>query len=59
MQIDLNALADFVSETLDYSPEYEDDAFAFSLDGIRFYCERKRSFFRLEGAGQVLELPRY
>ncbi len=58
MQIDLNALATFVETTLDYSPDFEDDQFAFSFDGARIFCTRKRSYFVLEVQGQKLELPR-
>lgn len=58
MQIDLNALADFVDTTLDYSPEFEDDAFAFTFQGERVYCERKRTFFRLVVEGSTVEMPR-
>ena len=58
MQIDLTALADFVDTTLDYSPDFEDDAFAFDFGGQRIYCERKRTFFRLVVQGTTLEMPR-
>lgn len=58
MQIDLNALAQFVEATLDYSPDFEDDQFAFTFQGARIYCERHRFWFMLEVAGEVLEMPR-
>lgn len=58
MQIDLNALVLFAEATLDCSPDYEDDAFAFDFQGERIYCERHRYCFKMELAGQVLELPR-
>lgn len=58
MQIDLNALANYVEVTLDYSPDFEDDAFAFTFQDARIYCERKRNHFALEVQGQKLELPR-
>ncbi|OJY60950.1 MAG: hypothetical protein BGP16_00995 [Sphingobium sp. 66-54] len=58
MLIDLNALADFVETTLDYSPEYEDDAFAFDFEGARIYCERKRHCFDLYVGKDCLQLPR-
>jgi hypothetical protein len=58
MQIDLNALAYFVETTLDCSPEFEDDQFAFSFQEARIFCTRKCSHFVLEVQGQKLELPR-
>lgn len=59
MQIDLAALANYVENTLDCSPEYEEDAFAFSFEGHRVYCERHRSYFKLEIADEHLQLPRF
>ena len=58
MQIDLNALVHFVESTLDYSPDFEDDEFAFSFAGERVYCERHRYCFKLEIGREVFELPR-
>lgn len=58
MQIDLNALTNFVEETLDCSPDYEEDCFCFDFHGRRVYCERHRFSFKLEIEGEVLELPR-
>jgi len=58
MQIELNALANFVETTLDYSEEYEDDAFAFDFQGQRIYCERKRRHFNLHIGSEVLQMPR-
>lgn len=57
MQIDLNALANFV-ETLDCDAEFEDDAFAFTFDDVRVYCERKRRHFNLHIGAEVLQMPR-
>jgi hypothetical protein len=56
--LDTSALAAFVLDTLDFHPDYEDDAFAFSFEGQRVYCQRKRSHFALEVAGQKIKLPR-
>lgn len=58
VQIDQRALAAFVLDTLDFHPEYEDDAFAFDFEGARVYCERKRNHFALEVQGQSIKLPR-
>ena len=58
MQIDTAALALFVTDTLDFHPDYEDDAFAFDFGGVRVYCERKRNFFALEVQGRKIKLPR-
>lgn len=57
MQIDFNALANFV-EVLDGNAEYEDDCFAFSFQGYRVYCERKRRHFNLHIGSEVLQMPR-
>lgn len=59
MQIDFAALANYVENTLDCSPDYEDDAFAFDFQGQRIYCERHRSYFKLEIADEHLQLPRF
>jgi hypothetical protein len=58
VQIDIGALVNFVETTLDYSPDYEDDAFAFDFEGQRIYCERKRRCFDLHIGAEVLQLPR-
>lgn len=58
MRIDLNALADFVETTLDYSADFEADAFAFDFQDHRIYCERKRYHFDLHVGSEVLQLPR-
>lgn len=60
MQIDYSALAHYVEATLDYSPDYEDDEFAFTFAGVRCYCERYRTHFRIEVGHEddVVELPR-
>ncbi|KAA9009663.1 hypothetical protein F4U94_22835 [Sphingobium limneticum] len=57
-QIDLNALADYVETTFDYHPDFEDDAFAFSFQGVRIYCERKPACFDLHVGSDLLQLPR-
>ena len=57
-QIDLAALADFAETTLDCHPDYEDDAFAFTFDGARIYCERKRNCFDLHVGQLRFQLPR-
>ena len=58
MQIDLNALANFVEVTLDFHPDFEDDCFAFDFEGQRIYCERKLSHFDLHIGKQCYQLPR-
>ena len=58
-QIDINALANYVDITFDYHPDFEDDAFAFSFQGVRIYCERKRACFDLHVGAEVLQLPRH
>jgi len=57
-QIDTKALAVFVLDTLDFHPDYEDDAFAFSFDGARIYCERRRNAFVLHVGEERIRLPR-
>jgi hypothetical protein len=57
-QIDLNALADVALATFDYSAEYEDDQFAFTFDGARVYCQRKRTHFLLHIGAERHRLPR-
>jgi hypothetical protein len=56
--VDLDALANFVEATLDCSPDFEDDQFAFSFQAARIFCTRKRDCFVLEIEGQKFELPR-
>lgn len=58
MLIDLNALANFVEETLDCSSDFEDDEFAFSFQGSRIYCERRRNHFNLYVGAERLQMPR-
>lgn len=58
MQIELNALANFVETTLDCSPEFEDDAFAFDFQGERIYCERHRNYFDLHIGAERVQMPR-
>ncbi len=57
-KIDLNALAQFVDSTLDYSADFEEDCFCFPFNGLRVYCERHRNCFKLEVAGASYQLPR-
>lgn len=57
-QIDLSALANFVESTLDFHPDFEDDAFAFDFEGERIYCERKRNCFDLYVGNERFQLPR-
>lgn len=57
-QIDLSALANFVEATLDFDPDYEDDEFAFSFEGVRIYCQRKRDCFDLHVGPDRFQLPR-
>jgi hypothetical protein len=59
MQIDLAALANYVENTLDCSPEYEDDQGAFSFEGYRVFFTRKRHSFKLEIDAEVFDLPRF
>lgn len=62
MQIDqtnLNALADYMLNTVDCSAEFEEDAFSLQFQGERFYVERYTSHFYMETRhGEVFELPR-
>lgn len=58
MQIDLNALANFVEETLDCSADYEEDCFCFDFQGQRIYCERHRNCFKMEVGSNIFEMPR-
>ncbi len=57
-QVELNALADYLLETVDCHPDYEDDCFGISFEGHRFYVERQIDCFRVELGSEVLELPR-
>lgn len=57
-QVDLNALADYALNTFDYSAEFEDDAFCVEFEGVRVYCERKRSHFLLHVGAERHKLPR-
>jgi hypothetical protein len=57
-QIEINAVATFAVENLDYCADYEDDAGAFDLNGKRYYWERKARHFNLHIGQEVLKLPR-
>ena len=52
------AAANFALDVLDFSPDYEDDAGTFDLDGGRVYWERKRNHFTLHVGDEVFKLPR-
>ena len=58
MQIELNALADYALKTFDYSADFEDDAFAVTFQGVRFYVERKRNHFKIHVGSAQHKLPR-
>ncbi len=58
MQIDLNAFADYALNTFDFSEEFEEDQFAVTFEGVRVYCERKRSHFLLYVGADRHQLPR-
>ncbi|MBB5709421.1 hypothetical protein [Sphingomonas xinjiangensis] len=58
MQIDLNSLANYVEAALDVSPDFEDDQFAFTFEGARIYCERKRTHFNLHIGAERVQMPR-
>lgn len=58
MQIDIAAFTDYALDTFDCSPDYEDDAFAVTFEGIRIYVERKRTFFDLHIGAERYKLPR-
>lgn len=57
-QIDLVAFANYALNTFDYSPEFEDDAFAVTFDGVRVYVERKRSVYNIHVGAVIHKLPR-
>ncbi|WP_313040754.1 hypothetical protein [Sphingobium yanoikuyae] len=57
-QIDLNAVATFVLDVCDYSPDYEDDSFVVEVEGARFYVERKCNWFVLHVGQLKHRLPR-
>ncbi|WP_242152546.1 hypothetical protein [Sphingomonas sp. BAUL-RG-20F-R05-02] len=60
-QIELNAIADFAINNFDYDAKYEDDQFAVTIEGVRCYCERYNTHFRIEVGHEdnVVELPRH
>jgi len=58
MQIELNAFADYALNTFDYSADFEEDEFAVTFQGVRYYVERKRSCFRIHVGAEVHQLPR-
>lgn len=58
MQIDLAAFANYALNTFDFSDEFEDDQFAVTFEGVRVYCERKRSHFLLHIGAERHQLPR-
>ena len=57
-QIDLAAFANYALNTFDYSAEFEDDAWAVTFEGVRVYCERKRSHFVVHVGNARHKLPR-
>lgn len=58
VQIDQRALATFVLDTLDFHPDYEDDAGAFTFQDARIYWERKKTMFVLHVGAERIRLPR-
>ncbi|MBD8619726.1 hypothetical protein IFT67_12420 [Sphingomonas sp. CFBP 13728] len=58
MQIDLNAFADYALNTFDFNDQFEDDAFSVEFEGVKIYCERKRSHFLLHVGAERHQLPR-
>jgi len=58
MQIDLNAFANYALNTFDYSEMFEEDSFAVTFEGVRVFCERKRSHFLLHVGTERHQLPR-
>lgn len=58
-QVEIETLAQFVLETCDYHPDYEDDQFVVQLEGSRFYVERKPTMFLLHVGNEKHKLPRF
>jgi len=58
MQIDLNAFADYALNTFDFNYQFEDDAFSVEFEGVKIYCERKRSHFLLHVGTERHQLRR-
>ncbi len=58
MQIDVTAFANYALSTFDFSAEFEDDAFAVTFEGARYYVERKRNHFAIHIGSEVHKLPR-
>lgn len=58
MQTELADFANYVLNTLDYSAEFEDDAFAVTYHGVRYYVERKRDHFNIHVGSTRHKLPR-
>ena len=57
-RIDYNALADYALNTFDFDELFEDDQWAVTFQGVRLFCERKRSHFNIHIGAEVLQLPR-
>ncbi len=58
MQTQLAAFANYALNTFDYSAEFEDDAFAVTYEGARYYVERKRHHFNIHVGRDQHKLPR-
>ncbi|MES3097248.1 hypothetical protein [Sphingomonas aerolata] len=58
MQIELAAFANYALNTFDYSADFEDDAFAVTYEGVRYYVERKRNHFNIHLGSTRHKLPR-
>ncbi len=58
MQIELAAFANYALNTFDCSAEFEDDAFAVTYEGVRYYVERKRNHFNIHVGSDQHKLPR-
>lgn len=58
MQIELAAFANYALNTFDYSAQFEDDAFAVTFQGVRYYVERKCNHFKIHVGSDQHKLPR-
>lgn len=59
LQIDLNALADFLIEEVDCSADYEEDCFELMFRDAHLYVERHITHFWIVHGRAVYELPRH
>jgi len=58
MQIDIQAVANYVLDVCDFDERYEDDCFCVEVCDVRWYVERRARHFVLHVGEGTVRLPR-